>query len=231
MKKITLILLSLMFSGNILMASTTNEVNAFTDVLKNVCGITDYSNYMNATDKNFNGIYTGDIDCGNKGLTDANLSTFKVLKQVTGNWVGLDLQQNSLTKTNGLQNLVSTTYLSLNNNNISDVSDLSSLTTVNNDLFLNDNNLTSLNGLNNLTTVKGNFYMDNNPNLSDITALNNLTSVGATLNISNTDLTNLNGLNNLTSVGGSLYIYNNPNLTSLAGLDNLTTINGFKRIK
>jgi len=238
MKKITLILLSILFVGNILNASTTAEVQAFTNVLKNVCGITNYASSMNATDSNFNGNYTNNINCYNKGLTDSDLNTFKVLNK---NDYYLDLSNNNLTNVDGLSNLTTVSVLNLSNNKITDISGLSNLTTAANlilsnnkitdisalsnlttiiNLILLNNNLTNLNGLNNLTTVKGGLDVSNN-SLTDISALSNLTTA-ADLDLSNNNLTNFKDLINLTV--SWFYFTNNP-ITDLTSLQNMNFSN------
>jgi len=184
MKKISLILLSILFVGSVLNASTTAEVNAFTDVLKNVCGIDNYSDYMNATDKNFDGNYTDSINCGSKGLTDDNLSTFKVLTQVNGS---LYLNDNSdITTLTGLDNLKSVgSTLNLRNLKVTDLTGLGSLQTVGILYLYGMNDLTSLNGLDSIKNIKNRIYLmgRNSTSKIDFSALNNLDTLSSKIGI------------------------------------------------
>jgi hypothetical protein len=130
---------------------------------------------------------------------------------------------------------------------INDIVDLSSLSTINQVytsnpnnyagwLRIKANNLTSLNGLQNITSVNGLLIYRCNK-LVDLSGLNALENIGGnpndfqTLDIhSNAELVNLEGLNNLSSIGLSGYISyirfgDNPKLLNLDALSALNEIN------
>jgi hypothetical protein len=120
--------------------------------------------------------------------------------------------------------------LIISGSNINNLTGLSSLTSVSNNVRIIDNTvLTNLNGLNNLTKVGGenggDLRINNNPQLISVAGLSGLTRIGFDLQVTdNTVLPNLDGLNNLTSIGGDLRIQNNPKLISVAGLSGLTSV-------
>src|SRR5690606_12016608 len=91
-------------------------------------------------------------------------------------------------------------------------------------LYISGNDINDLSPLSNLTSVGGKLYIsfNSNSNLTNLDGLSNLTSVGGDLEISyNSSLTNLDGLSNLTSVGADLVIYFNYSLTDISGLENI----------
>ncbi len=108
---------------------------------------------------------------------------------------------------------------------ITDLTPLSNLTTIMEDLRIFDNDLlTSLNGLQNLTQT-GTLHLKNNDALASIAALSGLTeapfSFPAILIDNNDALTTLNGLQGRTNTV-RLYVWGNAVLGSLTGLENLT---------
>lgn len=123
---------------------------------------------------------------------------------------------------------------SLYGNDITNLSGLSTLTSIEGDLVIACNEfLPSLTGLNNLTSIGGSFnigsidYYCGNSSLTSLTGLENLTTIGGDLDIYyNDSLTNLTGLENLTDISGKLEILSNYSLKSLTGLNNLTSIGG-----
>jgi hypothetical protein len=112
--------------------------------------------------------------------------------------------------------------------NITNLSGLSVVTSINGDLFFNCNyGLTSLAGLENLTSIGGSLKIFANHALNNLVGLEGLTFVGGDLSIHpNSAMINLQGLDNLTSIGGNLEIFDNNALTSLMGLENVTSILG-----
>lgn len=116
--------------------------------------------------------------------------------------------------------------LTISGDDIVDLSPLSQITHIQEDLkILNNALLTSLDGLNILTMGNSATYLiiSNNTSLQNISALNSLTvDISETLNISsNPALISLNGLQNTRSV--YTYINNNDALLNLTGIENLST--------
>lgn len=141
--------------------------------------------------------------------------------------------------------------LSVIGDDIVDLSPLSALTSVGDELYIGSNDaLINLDGLSSLTSVGGYFGINSNEALTNLDSLSSLTSVGrfaisanAALNNidglsaltrvdsnfsirDNTALINLDGLSALTSVAGELSIDNNVALTNIDGLSNLTSVRG-----
>lgn len=90
--------------------------------------------------------------------------------------------------------------------------------------------ITSLSALQNITSVNGNLLIVNNPLLESLNGLNALENVSGdvTIGTGNTTLNSITSLENLENIDGSLQILYNPQLTSLDGLQNLNplTISG-----
>ena len=110
---------------------------------------------------------------------------------------------------------------------ITDLSPLSTITSISGDLWIHGNTgLTNLQGLQNLTSVGGDLRITNNANLTSIAQLGNITSIGDDIQIEgNNSLINLTGLENITSVD-ELYISTNSALIGLHALGSLTSVNG-----
>ena len=110
---------------------------------------------------------------------------------------------------------------------ITDLTPLSTLTSVG-DLQVEYNPLlTSLDGLNNITSVNGLLEIYYNHALANLDGLSGITSLGGNLVVDNNSLiTNLNGLSGITSVGGDIYIRFNSQLTDLGGLSAITSVVG-----
>jgi Leucine-rich repeat (LRR) protein len=135
----------------------------FTSTIHSKCG---YSlDTINSNWDKDNGVWSGDLSCNSKHLTDSDLDAFKVLKKVTSI---LRLSDNQLTDLNGLSNLISVNELYLNNNQLTNVNGLSNLTSVGS-LSLYYNQLTDISGLSNLTANK--LYIPYNSTLKDISPL------------------------------------------------------------
>ncbi len=119
-------------------------------------------------------------------------------------------------------------YLIIEGNDITDLSNLSNITSVGGHLQISSNDaLVNLDGLSNITSVGGYIEISYNDALVNLDGLSKITSVGEDLIISsNVALVNLDGLSNLTSVGGDLFIAYNDALVDLDGLSNLTSVGG-----
>ena len=86
--------------------------------------------------------------------------------------------------------------------------------------------ITDLSPLSNLTTIVEDLDINGNDILTNVDGLNNITSIGGTLRfINNYEITNLDGMSGLISIGNHLTI-SIPTLTSIDGLSNLTSIGG-----
>ena len=107
---------------------------------------------------------------------------------------------------------------------LNNLSGLNSLTTIGNSLSIcNNYELTDLSGIENLTSVE-NINISSNDNLSSLTGLQGVTNVIGYLSVSWSDLlTSLYGLNNLTTAG-NLTLYRLPSLDDLGGLERLSSV-------
>jgi len=112
--------------------------------------------------------------------------------------------------------------------------------------YFGQNNLTDISGLEGISTVNGTLSIVGNTNLSSLTGLNNMETVGGLTVYANNALTDFTGLENLQTIEGDftlaglrtyiVEIEQNPYyvegslssnaLLSFQGLDNLTTIEG-----
>ena len=160
----------------------------------------------NGIDDNCN----GDVDEGLSGFTHFGNVTFNSQAEV-------DAWPPCYSTING--------RLDINGADITDLSPLSNLTTVNGDFWLHDCPLlTNFNGLSSLSTVTLNFWIYNFPALTDLSGLSSVNTVGSLL-VDNCDLlTDLSGLEGITYLKFNLAIRNNDQLQSLNGLSNLATI-------
>lgn len=103
---------------------------------------------------------------------------------------------------------------------ITSLSGLSQLTSMERLTIENNSGLTDLNGLNNLNQAFNGLKIIGNSSLSSLTGLEELSSA-AGLEISyNNALTDLTGLEDLVTLFGGLTVTYNDNLTSLEGLEN-----------
>ncbi len=116
--------------------------------------------------------------------------------------------------------------LDIRGDDITDLTALSSLTSVGGNLNIQENpNLTHLGGLENLSTVGYNLHISDNPQLTNVNGLSNLSTVGSSFFIwTNKELTDVDGLSNLSSVGDDFRIGYNSKLTHVDGLSNLSTV-------
>ncbi|MEM0519543.1 cadherin repeat domain-containing protein [Aequorivita flava] len=121
--------------------------------------------------------------------------------------------------------LVIGTRYALEFSDIIDLSPLSSLTSIGENLFIAGNeDLASLNGLQNLKFIGSHLYIFDNPSLSSLAELNKLTTVTMDLNIyQNQSLLNMDGLA-IKHIGGILNITSNPSLTNLLGFSELISV-------
>jgi hypothetical protein len=116
--------------------------------------------------------------------------------------------------------------VTINGENIADLSGLAAITSIGGYLILQNNvNLKSLSGLANLTHVGGWCWIFNNDSLTSLTGLGSLVSIDGDLQIDgNNSLLSVSGLDNLASIGDGLFILQHPLLESLAALGKLTSV-------
>ncbi|MBD2011112.1 leucine-rich repeat domain-containing protein [Microcoleus vaginatus ZQ-A3] len=154
-------------------------------------------------------------------LKRARTSKCNKAARILSNLTELSLDGNQITDITPLSALTNLTSLYLNNNQITDITPLSALTNLTS-LYLNNNKITDITGLSALTNLT-HLYLNNNP-ITDITGLSALTNL-THLYLNNyqiTDITPLSALTNLTS----LYLNNNQitDITPLSALINLTSL-------
>lgn len=119
--------------------------------------------------------------------------------------------------------------LPYNSDQITDLSNLSSLISIDGDLTVINNAslIGNLNGLSNIKSIGGNLNISDNPSLTNIGDLLNLTTVNGGILISlNDGLLNVNGLSNLTRIIGDLWISWNYSLENIEGFNNISVIEG-----
>lgn len=119
-----------------------------------------------------------------------------------------------------------------NNDLLANLNGMQNLVSIGGDLEIFSNTLlVSIDDFQNVTSIAGNIEIGNNIMLTTLNGLQNIFVAAKALKITrNTVLENLDGLQNITSVGGSLEIYNNDAITNLDGLSNIITINGYLKI-
>ncbi len=106
---------------------------------------------------------------------------------------------------------------------ITDLSPLSTLSSVQRLRIISNPLLTDLYGLHNITHVNE-IWIDENANLTTLTNLGNFTELDFFYILSNPSLSNLDGLEQLSSINNTLVVENNPSLTNVNGLSNLENL-------
>ena len=115
------------------------------------------------------------IDVSGNGITNAEVPAVDFSFATP---YEIDFSNNSLTNVNFMNPLTSSRYmLNLGDNNISDITGLSNLTSVR-ILNLSNNNLTNVDSLSNLTSSIQRIWLNGNPNLTDITGISNVIDTG-----------------------------------------------------
>jgi hypothetical protein len=162
------------------------DVQKLRAMMEEKCSVS-FSQFANNFDEDA-GVYSGSVDCSHKQLNNDELIKFTPINQITGS---LSINDNNLTKLDGLSNLTSIGgYFYLQNNKIEDISGLSGLVSVDGNFDISNNNMLDVDMLSNLTTISGELKIYLNSNLSDIYGLSNITGFdGKKIYIDTTDYT------------------------------------------
>ncbi|MDR6966704.1 hypothetical protein J2X31_000702 [Flavobacterium arsenatis] len=93
-------------------------------------------------------------------------------------------------------------------------------------LQISGSDISDLSPLSSITSIVGGLRLWNNPSLTSLQGLHNITNIGGNLELtgSNFPIVNLDGLQNLQTIGGMLLVQHLQNLTSVQGLSNLSTV-------
>ncbi|MEM5566065.1 hypothetical protein WNY78_13165 [Psychroserpens sp. AS72] len=110
----------------------------------------------------------------------------------------------------------------LDGSDITNLTPLESLVTINGRLSIFNTDLQSFTGLNNIETIDVGLYIGDNNSLISISGFDNLNSIGNLSVYSNQNLESI-GLNSITEITESVYIENNDNMTTLDGLNNVSS--------
>jgi len=197
--------------------TSIGRIGDFKSILRQKCGVSSYT-----FDANYNrdtGHYSKSIYCHSKGLNDADLMNFTVLRSIGDNLLFYD---NNLSNVDGLRSLTSVGgRLELSGNKLENIDGLSALTSVE-DLYLFGSQLENIDGLSSLTSVKDSIYLWHTK-LTNIDRLSSLTGFEGTLYLYNNKLENIDGLSHLKSVK-NLVILGENKLTNIEGLSSLTSV-------
>ncbi|PWI30511.1 hypothetical protein DI383_03410 [Flavobacteriaceae bacterium LYZ1037] len=118
-------------------------------------------------------------------------------------------------------------------NNITTLSNLSSIIEIQGTLKISRTSITNLNGLNSLLFIGETLQIEDNNNLENIDALSSLTTINQRLILyrnQNNAFTNINGLSSVTNIGDSVNISANSSLNNIDGLVSVQSIGGYFRI-
>lgn len=107
---------------------------------------------------------------------------------------------------------------------IIDISNLSDVIEVTQEVIVSQTSITDLTGFGALATIGTDLIISNNSALQNLSGLG-LTSLGESLILTNDmTLADISALSNITTIPDDLIISSNPSLTSLAGLENIISI-------
>ncbi|GAB5474322.1 MAG: hypothetical protein Mars2KO_24210 [Maribacter sp.] len=113
----------------------------------------------------------------------------------------------------------------LNGSDITDLSGLDEITSVNGSFTIKNTSLVNLSGLGNLSAVDD-LTIEDNDNLEQLTGLENLSSIQSLVIKYNDVLGTLNGLSSLSKIDEDLTVTNSPALLDISGLSGLTQVVG-----
>ena len=160
------------------------------------------------------------LELSNSTLEIEEDGTLRLAGDIRNSQIAVDVFNANTTLINGT--------LIIGGADIVDLSNLSNLTSVSENLVIGGNNsLTNLDGIAQITSVSGRLIIDDNNLLTNLDGLAKITSISGALWISdNASLINLHGLDQITSVGEYLSIINNINLANCCGIQNLLSTPG-----
>jgi len=176
-------------------------------------------------------VIEGDVEIYGDDIS--NLDELSILTSIGGKLlIGSSSQNNSnnpvLTNISGLSNLVTVgdDVEIIRNSVLNGTSGLFGLSSISGSLIIGLNSvLSDLSGLSSLTSIENYLNISHNDSLYILFGLNNLITVGDGLTFSNNySLKNMNGLNSLSSAGFSIRINENPSLTNINGLENIDPV-------
>lgn len=113
----------------------------------------------------------------------------------------------------------------INGATLSKLDGLSSLKNIGGSLLANSSYVENFSGLSSLTSIGGNLNVQKNSWLASFNGLSSLTTIGGGLLTNFSDMSNFNGLSSLATIGGDLNL-ENSNLNTFTGLSSLTSIGG-----
>ncbi|WP_307984605.1 leucine-rich repeat domain-containing protein [uncultured Lactococcus sp.] len=149
-----------------------------------------------------------------KGFGIVNLTGLEYAKKLGVIW----LRDNQISDVSPLQNLTSLQHLDLIRNQISDVSPLQNLTSLQS-LYLNDNQISDVSSLQNLTSLQ---HLELSRNqISDVSSLQNLTSLQS-LYLNNNQISDVSSLQNLKALQNLSLAANQ--ISNISPLQNLTSL-------
>ncbi len=172
------------------------------------------------------------VDCSPDEITlssQADIDDFQDDHGPCDRVVGLlDIDGENIENVNGLSDLIQVGNLRfLFTSELSDLSGLANLTTVDGFLFFTDcDALTNLNGLSSLSSVGDVVQFSFMDSLLNLNGLSSLNSAGSILLEFNTALTNIDGLASIAGVDGSIFLESNIALLNLDGFSGLATTGG-----
>ena len=113
----------------------------------------------------------------------------------------------------------------INGATLSKLDGLSSLKNIRGSLLANSSYVENFSGLSSLTSIGGNLNVQNNSRLTSFSGLSSLTTIGGGLLTNFSKMSNFNGLSSLATIGGDLNLENSK-LNTFTGLSSLTSIGG-----
>ncbi|MBN8681296.1 MAG: hypothetical protein J0L99_01525 [Chitinophagales bacterium] len=195
--------------------------------LDELSGITSLAGGLNISDNaaltDLDGLQNLSTVSGSVSITgNAALSSFATLSNLTSVGGSFGISYSAASNLNGLQNLQNVGGLAIAYNaNLNSIGQLSSLNSINGNLFIQSNTaLPNLNGFTLPTGFNREIWINDNTALTSLVGLESAQQL-VNLSITGNAISNLNGLNNLQTVSTSLGIGNNPNLNDLTALSML----------
>lgn len=223
---ITILLCFLLFSTTVFAAEDTDVTSSFKDenlknaILEIIRNIEDDESKNNITISDIDKITSDDLPSGKqlnlagKDITD--LSGLELFADKGIEWIYLDW--NNISDMSVLSSFTTLTKISASGNQVSDISFLQNLQNLQNINFSN-NNISNINVLSNLTNIKY-LYLDNNQ-IQDITAIGNLRNL-VELSIAGNQITNIDLLTRLAAIENIDVSRNN--IASIANFNTNTSI-------